>query len=187
MTADIGELLSIESERNNDWITRIPLPRRYERKYTQSNIARIQRDQTSLTIIGDKQILFSLRNGGAIIDGFRIKYIYHGFRDYSPAGLATDGRRYLTQNQVIQYVYKPKLDNEPRDSAAADYSHNPLRGCDPNNMPLAQKGQSSLFTSYHLRCDNASHTQSFAPPLSIDQIPFTGSENFMDLYRVHAG
>ena len=27
MTADIGELLSIESERNNDWITRIPLPR----------------------------------------------------------------------------------------------------------------------------------------------------------------
>ena len=79
MTADIGELLSIESERNNDWITRIPLPRQYERKYTQSNIARIQRDQTSLTIIGDKQILFALRNGQAIIDGFRIKYIYHGF------------------------------------------------------------------------------------------------------------
>ena len=107
MTADIGELLSIESERNNDWITRIPLPRRYEKKYTKSNIARIQRDQTSLTIIGDKQILFALRNGGAIIDGFRIKYIYHGFRDYSPAGLAIDGKKYLTQNQVIQYVYKP--------------------------------------------------------------------------------
>ena len=107
MTADIGELLSIESERNNDWITRIPLPRQYERKYTQSNIARIQRDQTSLTIIGDKQILFALRNGGAIIDGFRIKYIYHGFRDYTPTGLAVDGKKYLTQNQVIQYVYKP--------------------------------------------------------------------------------
>ena len=107
MTADIGELLSIESERNNDWITRIPLPRQYERKYTQSNIARIQRDQTSLTIIGDKQILFALRNGQAIIDGFRIKYIYHGFRDYTPAGLTVDGRQYLTQNQVIQYVYKP--------------------------------------------------------------------------------
>ena len=107
MTADIGELLSIESERNNDWITRIPLPRQYERKYTQSNIARIRRDQTSLTIIGDKQILFALRNGQAIIDGFRIKYIYHGFRDYTPAGLTVDGRQYLTQNQVIQYVYKP--------------------------------------------------------------------------------
>jgi hypothetical protein len=106
-TADIGELLSIESERNNDWINRLPLPRQYERKYIQSNIARIQRDQTSLTIIGDKQILFAFRNGGAIIDGFRIKYIYHGFRDYTPAGLTIDGRKYLTQNQVIQYVYKP--------------------------------------------------------------------------------
>ena len=107
MTADIGELLSIESERNNDWITRLPLPRRYERNYTHSNIARIQRDQTSLTIIGDKRILFAIRNGQAIIDGFRIKYIYHGFRDYNPAGLTTDGKQYLTQNQVIQYVYKP--------------------------------------------------------------------------------
>ena len=107
MTADIGELLSIESERNNEWITRIPLPRQYERRYTQSNIARIQRDQASLTILGDKQILFALRNGGAIIDGFRIKYIYHGFRDYTPAGLTADHGQYFTQNQVIQYVYKP--------------------------------------------------------------------------------
>ena len=107
MTADIGELLSIESERNNDWITRLPLPRQYERNYTHSNIARIQRDHTSLTIIGDKQILFAVRNGQAIIDGFRIKYIYHGFRDYNPAGLTTDGKQYFTQNQVIQYVYQP--------------------------------------------------------------------------------
>ena len=107
MTADIGELLSIESERNNDWITRLPLPRPYERKYIRSNIARIQREKMSLTIIGDKHILFALRNGGAIIDGFRIKYIYHGFRDYTPAGLTVDAKKYLTQNQVIQYVYKP--------------------------------------------------------------------------------
>ena len=107
MTADIGELLSIESERNNDWITRLPLPHQYERKYTQSNIARIHKDQMSLTIIGDKPILFALRNGQAIVDGFRIKYIYHGFRDYNPAGLRTEGKRYFTQNQVIQYVYKP--------------------------------------------------------------------------------
>lgn len=107
MTADIGELLSIESERNNDWITRLPLPHQYERKYTQSNIARIHKDQMSLTIIGDKPILFALRNGQAIVDGFRIKYIYHGFRNYNPAGLRTEGKRYFTQNQVIQYVYKP--------------------------------------------------------------------------------
>ena len=107
MTADIGELLAIESERNNDWITRLPLPRQYEKRCPQSNIARIQRDRMDLTVIGDKQILFALRNGEAVIDGFRIKYIYHGFRDYEPTGLTVDGRQYLTQNQVIQYVYKP--------------------------------------------------------------------------------
>lgn len=107
MTADIGELLAVESERNNDSIDRLPLPRQYEERYTQSNIARIRKDQLSLTIIGDKETLFALRNGEAIIDGFRIKYIYHGFRDYEPTGLTVDGKRYLTQNQVIQYVYKP--------------------------------------------------------------------------------
>ena len=107
MTADIGELLASESERNNDWIDRLPLPRQYEKTYPRSNIARIQKDRMSLTIIGDKQILFTLRNGEAIIDGFRIKYIYHGFRDYEPAGLTIDDKHYLTQNQVIQYVYKP--------------------------------------------------------------------------------
>ncbi len=107
MTADIGELLAIESERNNDWITRLPLPRQYEKRCPQSNIARIRGDRMSLTVIGDKQILFALRNGEAIIDGFRIKYIYYGFRDYEPTGLTVDGRQYLTQNKVIQYVYKP--------------------------------------------------------------------------------
>lgn len=106
-TADIGELLAIESERNNDWITRIPLPHQYEKRCLQSNLVRIQKDRTNLTIIGDKPVLFALRNGEAIIDGFRIKYIYHGFRNYEPTGLTVDGKRYLTQNQVIQYVYKP--------------------------------------------------------------------------------
>ncbi len=107
MTADIGELLAIESERNNDWITRLPLPQPYENVYQQSNIARIRSDKMSATIIGDKQILFALQNGEAIIDGLRIKYIYHGFRDYEPAGLAVDQGVYLTQNEIIQYVYKP--------------------------------------------------------------------------------
>ena len=107
MTADIGELLAIESERNNDWIARLPLPDQYEKRCLQSNIARIQNGRASLTIIGDKRILFTFRNGQAIIDGFRIKYLYHGFRNYEPMGLTLDGRRYLTQNQVIQYVYKP--------------------------------------------------------------------------------
>ena len=107
MTADIGELLAIESERNNDWIARLPLPHQYEKRCLQSNIARIQSDRTSLTIVGDKQILFAFRNGEAIIDGFRIKYLYHGFRNYKPTGLKVDGGRYITRNQVVQYVYKP--------------------------------------------------------------------------------
>ncbi len=48
--------------------------------------------------------------------------------------------------------------NIARIQTVANYSHNPLRGRGPDNMPLAQKGQSSLFTSYHLRLENAPHT-----------------------------
>ena len=107
MTSDLGELLAIESERNNDWITRLPIPHQYEEVYPESNIARIRADKVSATIIGDKPILFALQNGGVIIDGFRIRYVYHGFRDYIPIGLEVDAGMYISHNEIIQYVYKP--------------------------------------------------------------------------------
>ncbi len=107
MTSDIGELLAIESELNNDWITRLPIPRQYEKVYSQSSIARIRSDKMSGTIIGCNNILFALQNGKAIIDGFRIKYLYHGFRDYEPTALVVDRNVYVIQNEVTQWVCHP--------------------------------------------------------------------------------
>ncbi|MBI1930361.1 hypothetical protein HYR99_39685, partial [Candidatus Poribacteria bacterium] len=106
-TSTIGELLAIESELNNDWMTRLPIPHQYEKVYPQSNIARIRSGKLSATIIGDKPLLFALQNGGAIIDGFRIKYAYHGFRDYEPTGLRVDEDVYVTWNEMIQWVVGP--------------------------------------------------------------------------------
>jgi hypothetical protein len=107
MTSDIGELLAIESELNNDWITRLPIPRQYEKVYSQSSIARIRSDKMSGTIIGCGNILFALQNGKAIIDGFRIKYLYHGFRDYEPDTLVVDRNVYVIQNKLAQWVCHP--------------------------------------------------------------------------------
>jgi hypothetical protein len=107
MTSDIGDLLAIESEINNDWITQLPIPQQYEVTYPQSHIARIRSGNMSATIIGTDKILFALQNGNAIIDGFRIKYAYHGFRDYVPTALKVDGKTYITQNEIIQWVCRP--------------------------------------------------------------------------------
>jgi hypothetical protein len=105
--SNIGELLAIESELNNDWIIRLPIPHEYESVYPQSNMARIRSGKMSATIIGDKPLLFALQNGDAIIDGFRIKYAYHGFRDYMPTGLKVDEGTYITWNEMLQWVGGP--------------------------------------------------------------------------------
>ncbi|MFB3041172.1 MAG: hypothetical protein ACE1ZS_05100, partial [Candidatus Poribacteria bacterium] len=75
--------------------------------YSQSSIARIRSDKMSGTIIGCNNILFALQNGKAIIDGFRIKYLYHGFRDYEPATLVVDRNVYVIQNKMTQWVCHP--------------------------------------------------------------------------------
>ena len=107
MTSNIGELLAIESELNNDWIARLPVPREYVQVYRQSNIGRIRSGKMSATILGDGVNLFTLRNGAAIIDGFRIGYVYHGFTDYAPTGLEINENVYILRNEFSQWVGGP--------------------------------------------------------------------------------
>jgi len=107
MTSNIGELLAIESELNNDWISRLPVPREHVRVYGQSNIGRIRCGKMSATILGGTVNFFTLHNGAAIIDGLRIKYVYHGFTDYEPTRLEADGNVYTLRNEISQWVGGP--------------------------------------------------------------------------------
>jgi len=97
-TANIGELLLIEDEFNNDAVHRLPLPSHYKKVFSDSNIVRIKNSRTSATIMGNNSILLSLHNGQAIIDGFRIKYTYYGHQDFLPKKLEVAARSYILRD-----------------------------------------------------------------------------------------
>jgi len=98
VTSNIGELLLVEDEFNNDAINRLPLPSHYERVFPNSNIVRIRNGKMCATIMGNNNNLLALRNGRAIIDGFRIKFMYHGYRDFMPKKLEVAARSYILRD-----------------------------------------------------------------------------------------
>jgi hypothetical protein len=107
ITSSIGELLLLEDEFDNDGVHRLPLPNNYKRVFPESNIVRIKNGRTGTTIIGDNNILLSLHNGKAIIDGFRIKYMYYGYRDFMPKKLEVAARSYILRDWFNYYESGP--------------------------------------------------------------------------------
>ena len=86
-TSNIGEFLHVEEELNNDSVNRLPLQSHYEKAFPASNIVRIRNGKMNATIMGNSNGIFSLENGQAIIDYFRIRYIYCGYHDFMPKKL----------------------------------------------------------------------------------------------------
>jgi hypothetical protein len=107
VTSGIGELLLVEDEFNNDAVHRLPLPSRYRRVFPDSNIVRIKNGKTSATIMGNNNILLALHNGQAVIDGFRIKYAYYGYRDFLPRKLEVAARSYILRDWFNQWQSGP--------------------------------------------------------------------------------
>ena len=107
LTSSIGELLLVEDEFNNDAVHRLPLPAHYKRVFPDSNIVRIKNGKASATIMGNNNILLSIHNGQAIIDGFRIKYTYHGHRGFLSKKLEVAARSYILRDWFNQWQASP--------------------------------------------------------------------------------
>ena len=106
-TSSVGELLLVEDEFNNDAVHRLPLPDHYKRVFADSNIVRIKDGKTSVTIMGNNNILLAFHNGLAVIDGFRIKYAYYGYRDFLPKKLEVAARSYILRDWFNQWQSGP--------------------------------------------------------------------------------
>jgi len=99
-TSNIGELLLAEDEFNNDRIIRIPLPSHYEKVFQNSNMARFRNGKIGATIIGNNSTIFAVNNGQAIVDGFSIKYLYNGYKDFIPGNLEITRNSYMLKGEV---------------------------------------------------------------------------------------
>ena len=53
--------------------------------------------------MGNNDILLALHNGQAIIDGFRIRYMYYGYRDFLPEKLEVAARSYILRDWFNQW------------------------------------------------------------------------------------
>lgn len=115
-TSSIGELLLVEDEFNNDAINRLPLPGHYKRVFPDSNIVRIKNSKMNATIMGNNNILLTLRNGQAMIDRFTIGYTYYGHHDFFPRKLEIASRSYILRDWFNQWQSGPTQERiEPVD------------------------------------------------------------------------
>lgn len=119
-TSNVGELLLVEDEFNNDAIHRLPLPSHYSRVFSDSNIVRIRNDKMDAAIMGNNKILLMLHNGQAIIDGFRAKYAYYGHQDFLPKKLEITTRSYILRDWLNQWQGESPQDEA--ESARVDLS-----------------------------------------------------------------
>ena len=101
-TSNIGEFLHVEDELNNDNVHRLPLPSHYEKVFSASNIVRVRDGKMNATIMGNSNGIFSLENGQAIIDYFRIRYRYNGYHDFVPKKLETTSNSYILRDWFVQ-------------------------------------------------------------------------------------
>lgn len=97
-TSNIGEFLHVEDELNNDNIHRLSLPCHYEKAFLASDIIRVKKGKMNATIMGNNSGIFSLGNGQAMIDYFRIGYRYYGYHDFVPKKLETTANSYILRD-----------------------------------------------------------------------------------------
>ncbi len=102
VTSNIGELLLAEDEFDNHAINRLPLPCKFERFFANSNIVRFREGKMSATIVGNNNILFAIRSGQAIIDGFRLRFFYNKFHNFEPSKIEASPKSYLLKDS---YTY----------------------------------------------------------------------------------
>ncbi len=108
VTSNIGELLLAEEEFDNHAINRLPLPCRFERFFSNSNIVRFRDGKMSATIMGNNNILFAIRSNQVIIDGFRLRFFYKNFHNFGPPKIEASPKSYLLKDS---YTYNKLISN----------------------------------------------------------------------------
>jgi len=79
-----GQLLSERAYVDISHIERSPLPTEYHRYFETSRLVRIRRAGVAASLMGMQPNFFSLHAGEAVIEGIRIRYLYHSWKSFRP-------------------------------------------------------------------------------------------------------
>lgn len=109
ITSSIGELLLAEDEFDNHAINRLPLPDRFEKFFDNSDIVRFRDGKMSATIMGNNDILFAVRSGQAIIDGFRLRFFHKMLHNFKAPRIELGPKSYSLKNS---YTYDQLTSNQ---------------------------------------------------------------------------
>jgi hypothetical protein len=84
------------------------LPERYDRAFASCGLARIRRGAVSASVIGNgASRLFTLRNGGVVIEAVRASSAFFGKGQFKPASLSRDGEACILTQSMQGPYYQP--------------------------------------------------------------------------------
>jgi hypothetical protein len=104
-----GKLLSFleEPELKRDLPPPAPLPVVYRKKFIHSNVVRYREGLTSATVFSYNHIIFSMRNGNAILDAVRIAASFFGIGQFKSEVLDFEGDDVILRSEIKGRYMQP--------------------------------------------------------------------------------
>ncbi len=110
-----GKLLSPWAYVDISHIQREPLPRTYRRVYPTSRLVRIREDGIAASVMGMQQNLFSLHAGSVVLEGLRVRYLYHNWKSFVPQSFQIEDDTYVAKGSFLASKEGPKFPEEDED------------------------------------------------------------------------
>lgn len=110
-----GQLLSERAFVDIANVQREALPASFHRQFNYSQLVRAVDDGIAVTIMGMQPNFFSLHTGDVVIEGIRIRYLYHNWKTFRPAEFGREGSAYILSGSHRLNPEQPKFDDEDAD------------------------------------------------------------------------
>lgn len=114
---DRGKLLSPWAYCKLDHIERVPLRTTYRKVFHASRLARHRDGGIAATVMAMQHNFFSLHAGDVVIEGIRIRYLYHNWKSFQPLEFHVDPNGYVLNGRFLGTKEGPKFPEEDEDLA----------------------------------------------------------------------
>lgn len=112
---DRGKLLSSWAYCSTGDIQRLPLPTTYRKVFPASRLVRYREDGVAASVMAMQPNIFSLHAGDVVLEGFRIRYLYHNWKSFIPLEFAVQESDYVLLGRFLGTHEGPKFPEEDAD------------------------------------------------------------------------
>ena len=110
-----GKLLGPWAYSPIDHIPRLPLRTEYQKVFAASRLARHRSGSVAATVMAMQPNFFSLHAGDVVLEGLRIRYLYHNWKSFVPLVFRCDEGVYVLSGRFLGTTEGPKFPEEDQD------------------------------------------------------------------------